>query len=105
MVFADEYLRRDSHSSAIMRKPLRYSFASGFLWIGVASLIAYAASPIHTAPLDVARTFAGGRTLLGLTYTGFVVALFPLSYFNHVLIGKAYDQAAGAGGSIPDDLR
>jgi hypothetical protein len=178
MVFADQYLRRDSHSSAIMRKPLRYSFASGFLWIGVASLIAYAASPIHTAPLDVARTFAGGivsaplvgllvghiarrfshlnraqriwvalgdlylatylfslatglghlvkglitqgqvdavqrslvvdpllGTLLGLTYTGFVVALFPLSYFNHVLIGKAYDQAAGAGGSIPDDLR
>jgi hypothetical protein len=30
-------------------------------------------------------------TLLGLTYTGFVLALFPLSYLNHVLIGKAWD--------------
>src|SRR5437660_7530308 len=26
-------------------------------------------------------------TLLGLTYTGFVLALFPLSYLNHALIG------------------
>jgi hypothetical protein len=38
-------------------------------------------------------------TLLGLTYTGFVLALFPLSYLNHVLIGKAWDhvraQSAG----------
>ena len=32
-------------------------------------------------------------TLLGLTYTGFVLALFPLSYLNHVLIGKAWDHA------------
>lgn len=30
-------------------------------------------------------------TLLGLTYTGFVLALFPLSYLNHVLIGRAWD--------------
>jgi hypothetical protein len=30
-------------------------------------------------------------TLLGLTYTGFVLVLFPLSYLNHVLIGKLWD--------------
>jgi hypothetical protein len=34
-------------------------------------------------------------TLLGLTYTGFVIVLLPLSYFNHVLLGKAWDHAAG----------
>jgi hypothetical protein len=61
--------RRNHHARPMMRKPLRYSFGSGFVWIGVASLIAYAASPIHTAPLDVARTFAGGivsAPLIGL---------------------------------------
>ncbi len=31
-------------------------------------------------------------TIFGLTYTGYVVVLFPLSYLNHVLIGKAWDQ-------------
>jgi hypothetical protein len=53
----------------MMKKPLLCSFASGCVWIGVASSIAYAASPIHTAPLDVARTFAGGivsAPLIGL---------------------------------------
>jgi hypothetical protein len=30
-------------------------------------------------------------TLLGLTYTGLVLGLFPLSYLNHVLIGKVWD--------------
>jgi hypothetical protein len=161
----------------MMKKPLLCSFASGCVWIGVASSIAYAASPIHTAPLDVARTFAGGivsapligllvghiarrfsnvsraqriwvalgdlylaaylfllatglghlvkdliarshvetmqrslvvdpllGALLGLTYTGSVVALLPLSYFNHELIAKACVSATGAGGSIRDDL-
>ena len=41
--------------------------------------------------------------LLGLTYTGFVLALFPLSYLNHVLIGKAWDHdrsQSGATGNI-----
>jgi len=32
-------------------------------------------------------------TLLGLTYTGFVLVLFPLSYFNHLLIGKMWERA------------
>jgi hypothetical protein len=136
--------------------------------MGVASLIAYAVSPIHSRPFDAARAFAGGivsapviglmigliarrfsnlnsvqrfwvalgdlylatylfllttavghvaahliaggrvatlqrslvvdpilGTLLGLTYTGFVVVLLPLSYFNHVMIGKTWDQAGG----------
>jgi len=146
-----------------MKKPLVYSLASGLVWIGVASVIAYVVSPIHTTPSDVARTFAGGivaapaigvligyisrrfanlsrprrvwvalgdlylatflflfatgighvprdlvwrshyvtlqrslvvdpllGTLLGLTYTGFVIGLLPLSYFNHVLIGRSW---------------
>ena len=30
-------------------------------------------------------------TLLGLTFTGFVLALFPLSYWNHILIGRSWD--------------
>jgi hypothetical protein len=34
-------------------------------------------------------------TIFGLTYTGFVVVLLPLSYFNHVLIGQAWNRAAG----------
>jgi hypothetical protein len=157
----------------IMSKPLLWSFASGCLWIGVATSITYAVSPIHTTPIDAALMFAGGivaapaigaligyiarrfnklnfdrrllialgdlylatylfqlatgmgqvlaqllrghavdlqrslvvdpllGTLLGLTYTGFVLALFPLSYLNHVLIGKVWDhvqpQSGGAG--------
>jgi len=148
-----------------MKKLFLWSFASGFAWIGVASAIAYAVSPIHSTPLDAARSFAGGvvaapiiallvghiarrfshltrsqrfwvalgdlylatylfllatgvgyvvrgwiaqshveapqrllivdpllGTILGLTYTGFVVVLLPLSYFNHVLLGKIWDQ-------------
>jgi hypothetical protein len=31
-------------------------------------------------------------TVLGLTYTGIVLVLLPLSYVSHVLIGKAWDQ-------------
>jgi hypothetical protein len=153
-----------------MSKPLLW-FASSCIWIGVAISIAYAASAIHTTPLDAALNFAGGiiaspviaalmgyfarrfntltldrrvlvalgdlylatylfllaarlgqilaqlfqggavdllrslvvgplfGTLMGLTYTGFVLALFPLSYLNHVLIGKAWDhdQSQSAG--------
>jgi hypothetical protein len=132
--------------------------------MGLAVLLAYAVSPLHTSPLGAAQTFAGGMvaapaigtligyiarrfnklsldmrlvlaladlylatylfllatgvgqalaqllrsravdvhkslvidpflgTLLGLTYTGFVLALFPLSYMNHVLMGKAWDR-------------
>jgi hypothetical protein len=44
--------------------------------------------------VDLQGSLVGGPllgTLLGLTYTGFVLALFPLSYLNHVLIGKAWD--------------
>lgn len=151
-----------------MKKPFFWSLASGFVWIGVASAIAYAVSPIHNTPLDAAKTFAGGivaapvigllvghiarrfsrlsrpqrfgvaladlylatylfllatgvghvvrgwiardyvdtlqrqlvvdpvlGTIFGLTYTGFVVVLLPLSYFNHVLIGKAWNHTAG----------
>jgi hypothetical protein len=161
----------DEPTRAQMKKPFFWSLASGFVWIGVASVIAYIVSPvspIHTTPFDAARPFAGGivaapvigllvghiarrfsslsrpqriwvaladlylatylfllaagigdvvrglvarshvetvqrllvvdpllGTLLGLTYTGFVVVLFPLSYFNHVLIGKAWDQTSG----------
>jgi hypothetical protein len=154
-----------------MKKPLFWSLASGFVWSGVASAVAYAASPTHSTPLDAARTFAGGivaapvigllvgliarrfsslnrpqrfwvaladlylatylfllatgvghlvrswiarsevetlqrllmvdpllGTIFGLTYTGFVVFLLPLSYFNHVLIGKAWDHTAGLSG-------
>jgi hypothetical protein len=36
--------------------------------------------------------------LLGLTYTGFVLALFPLSYLNHALIGKVWDHAQPVSG-------
>jgi hypothetical protein len=154
-----------------MSKPVLWSFASGCIWIGVAISIAYAVSPIHTAPLDAALAFAGGivaapaigaligyiarrfnrlnfdlrllvaladlylatylfqlatgmgqvfaqllrgravelyrflvvdpllGTLLGLTYTGLVLALFPLSYFNHVLIGKAWDRVQPVSGA------
>jgi hypothetical protein len=32
--------------------------------------------------------------LFGLTYTGFVIVLLPLSYWNHALIGKAWREAA-----------
>ena len=151
-----------------MKKPFLWSLASGFAWIGVASAIAYAVSPIHSRPLDAARTFAGGvvaapiigllvghnsrrfshlsrsqrfwvalgdlylatylsllatgmgyvvrgwiaqshvetlqrllivdpllGTIFGLTYTGFVVVLLPLSYLNHVLIGKIWDHTHG----------
>ena len=154
-----------------MKKPFLWSVVSGFVWIGVASAIAYAVSPIHSTPLDAAKTFAGGiaaapvigllvghiarrfsslsrsqrfgvaladlylatylfllatgvghvvrgwvargyietlqrqlvvdpllGTIFGLTYTGFVVVLLPLSYFNHVLIGKAWNNAAGLSG-------
>jgi hypothetical protein len=148
-----------------VRKPLFWSLASGFVWIGVASALAWTVAPIHTGPLQATMAFAGGivaapvialligyiarrfsslsgsqrialaladlyfatylfmlatgaghvatdliarghvktlqralvtdpllATVLGLTYTGFVVVLLPLSYINHVLIGKAWDQ-------------
>jgi hypothetical protein len=151
-----------------MKKPFFWSLASGVVWIGTASAVAYAVSPTHSTPLDAAKTFAGGivaapvigllvghiarrfsylsrhqrfgmaladlylatylfllatgvghvvrdwiargyvetlqrqlvvdpllGTIFGLTYTGFVVVLFPLSYFNHVLIAKAWTRAAG----------
>ena len=45
--------------------------------------------------VDLHRSLVVGPligTLLGLTYSGFVLALFPLSYLNHVLIGKAWEQ-------------
>jgi hypothetical protein len=45
--------------------------------------------------VDLQRSFVVDPllgTLLGLTYTGFVLALFPLSYLNHVLIGKVWDR-------------
>jgi hypothetical protein len=32
-------------------------------------------------------------TLLGLTYTGYILVLWPLSYANHALIAKAFDDA------------
>lgn len=32
-------------------------------------------------------------TLLGLTYTGFVLLLWPVSYVNHALVGRAWNQA------------
>jgi hypothetical protein len=149
-----------------MKKPYFWALASGFVWIGVATAIAYAVSPIHSTPLDAADTFAGGivaapviglligyiarrfsslsraqrfsvaladlylatylfqlatgvghivsgwtargyvadlqhllvvdpvlGTILGLTYTGFVVVLLPLSYFNHVLIARAWESS------------
>ena len=31
--------------------------------------------------------------LLGLTYTGYILVLWPLSYANHVLIARAFDDA------------
>jgi len=31
--------------------------------------------------------------LLGLTYTGFFILLWPLSYVNHALVGQAWNQA------------
>ena len=31
--------------------------------------------------------------LLGLTYTGFVLLLWPLSYVNHALVSRAWNQA------------
>jgi hypothetical protein len=31
--------------------------------------------------------------LLGLTYTGFVLLLWPLSYINHAVVGRAWNQA------------
>jgi hypothetical protein len=34
-------------------------------------------------------------TIFGLTYTGVVIVLLPLSYFNHVLIAQAWNSAAG----------
>jgi hypothetical protein len=149
-----------------LSKPVFWSLISGCVWIGVASAVAYAVSPIHTTPLKAASTFAGGMiaapligvlighmaqrfarvtgavrigialadlyfatylfllaaniarvgsillarghvenlalvlgvgpvfgTLMGLTYTGFVFVLFPLSYVNHVLIAKTWDHA------------
>ena len=154
-----------------MKKPFFWSLASGFVWIGVGSIVAYAVAPIQSTPLDAARTFAGGivaapmigllvgriarrfsslsrfqrfwvaladlylatylfllatgighvvsgpiarsyidtlqrlllvgplvGTLFGLTYTGFVIVLLPLSYCNHVLIGKAWDHTVGLSG-------
>src|SRR5580704_5292668 len=47
----------------MMKKPLLCSLASGFVWMGIAGVIAYTVSPvspIHTTPLDAARTYAGG---------------------------------------------
>src|SRR5438034_820503 len=41
-------------------------------------------------------------TLLGLTYTGFVLALLPLSYLNHVLIGKVWDHVRPQPGASED---
>lgn len=32
-------------------------------------------------------------TLAGLTYTGFVLLLWPVSYVNHALVGRAWNQA------------
>jgi hypothetical protein len=32
-------------------------------------------------------------TLLGLTYTGFVLLMWPVSYVNHALVGRAWNQA------------
>jgi len=154
-----------------MKNPFVWSLASAIVWIGAASVVAYAVSPIHSTPLDAAKTFAGGivaapvigllvghiarrfshltrlqrfavaladlylatylflvatgvghivrgwiarghvdtlqrqlvvdpllGTIFGLTYTGFVVVLLPLSYFNHFLIGQAWNHAAGPSG-------
>ena len=154
-----------------MKKPFFWSLGSRFVWIGVASAVAYAVSPINITPFDAARTFAGGivaapvigllvghiarrfsylsrlqrfwvalgdlylatylfllatgvghvvrgwiargyvdtlqrplvvdpllGTIIGLTYTGFVLVLLPLSYFNHVLIDKAWKDTAGLSG-------
>ena len=148
-----------------MKKPLVWSLASGVVWIGVASAIAYAVAPIRRTPLAAAKTFGGGivaapaigllvgyiarrfsdlsrlqrlkmaladlylatylfqlatgvehvvrgwftrgyveslqrqlvvdpllGTIFGLTYTGFVVVLLPLSYFNHLLIAKVWNR-------------
>src|SRR3954452_16883153 len=43
-----------------MKKPFVWSLASAIVWIGAASVVAYAVSPIHSTPLDAAKTFAGG---------------------------------------------
>lgn len=63
-------------------------------------------------PLQASEAFVSGPvvgTLLGLTYTGFVVLLWPLSYVNHTLVARewsrirdgeneASEPAAGPGG-------
>jgi hypothetical protein len=33
--------------------------------------------------------------LLGLTFTGYFLVLWPLSYLNHALVAKAWDAARG----------
>ena len=45
----------------------------------------------------VVDPFAGA--LFGLTYTGFVLVLLPLSYWNHALIGKAWRETSAYGQS------
>src|SRR3954468_1023274 len=65
-----------------MKKPFVWSFASGFVWIGVASAVAYAVSSIHSTPFDAARTFAGG--IVAAPFIGLLVGHIAraFSYLN-----------------------
>src|SRR4051794_7282204 len=72
-----------------MTKPLFWSFASGFVWIGVASAIAYVVSPIHTRPFEAARPFAGGivaAPFIGLLVGSIARRFSRLSYARRLWI-------------------
>jgi len=69
-------------------------YLATYLFLLAAGLGGILAQLVKGRAVDLQRSLVVGPligTLLGLTYTGFVLASFPLSYLNHVLIGKAWD--------------
>jgi hypothetical protein len=71
-------------------------YLATYLFLLAAGLGQILAQLLKGRAVDLQRSLIVGPligTLLGLTYTGFVLALFPLSYLNHVLIGNVWDHS------------
>src|SRR6476661_389387 len=99
------YLARRFNTLTLSRRllvALGDLYLATYLFLLAVGLGQILATPFKGPAIDLQRSLVVDPligTLLGLTYTGFVLALFPLSYLNHVLIGKAWDhdrsQSAG----------
>ena len=80
-------------------RPARITVALANLYLAV-WLFLMAASVVRLLLVEVERSRAFEAivsgpivgALLGLTYTGFVLLLWPLSYVNHTVVGRAWNQ-------------